>query len=364
MFQILDNGTVNNLNSTQNTNDVNYIFNDTFLGLHYKILSGKFTITPGVSLHTYYMNNKQLGTDYKQNFTRVLPDLFVLYQIKKAETLSYNFDFTNNFTDINKLAEGYVLNSYSSLFNGYRQLENSISQTHSLRYFKYNMFNFENIFGNASYSRTVDTVKSSAKIVGVNQTSTPINSQFVDQNFNGMLGYGRSFLKRYKASANVRLTWSKFNNIQVRNDNSEVLTTNENFNQNYSLKLSTNYKKLPNIEIGYEYAINDYPNSQFINEKPSVRLDYFFLKSFSFVSEYEYNHYYSNDNSSDNEYDFLSASLIYQKTKDSNWEYKISATNLLNTTSLNDDSFSQFSTRTSQYTVQPRFIIFSLKYNL
>ena len=64
-----------------------------------------------------------------------------------------------------------------------------------------------------------------------------------------------------------------------------------------------------------------------------------------------------------NQYDFLSASLIYQK-KDSKLEYKLSGTNLLNTTSINDDSFSQFSTRTSQYTVQPRYLIFSLKYNI
>jgi hypothetical protein len=93
-------------------------------------------------------------------------------------------------------------------------------------------------------------------------------------------------------------------------------------------------------------------------------MDYFFLKSFSFVSEYEYYHYTNNKNTVNNEYAFLSASLIYQKTKDSKLEYKVAATNLLNTTSLNDDNFTQFSTRTAQYTIQPRYIIFSLKYNL
>ena len=95
-----------------------------------------------------------------------------------------------------------------------------------------------------------------------------------------------------------------------------------------------------------------------------MKLDYFFLKSFSFVSEYEFYHYYNNDRTTENEYDFLSASLIFQKTKDSHFEYKISGTNLLNTTSLNDDNFNQNIVRTSQYRVQPRYIIFSLKYNL
>jgi hypothetical protein len=363
LFQILDNGSTDNLRYNSK-NDVNYNFNDAFLGIHYKILRGKFTFTPGVSLHTYNMNNKQLGTEFKQSFYRILPDFLAIYQIKKAETLTYNFAFTNSFTDINNLGEGFVLNNYSSLSRGYSALENATVQTHSLRYFKYNMFNFENIHANLSYSRTTDAIKSEAKFIGVNQTTTPFNSEFPEQTISGFGGYGRSFLKRYKASVNTRLSWAKFNNIIVNPANVKSIDTNESFTQNYAFKVSTNYKNLPNIEIGYEININNYSGTAFYNEKPSVRLDYFFLKSFSFVSEYEFNHYYNKSKTSDNEYDFLSASLIYQKTKNSKWEYKIAATNLLNTTSLNDDSYNQFSTRTSQYTVQPRYVIFSLKYNL
>ena len=156
----------------------------------------------------------------------------------------------------------------------------------------------------------------------------------------------------------VNLNWSKFNNIQ-----NNFFTTNESFTQSYTLKASTNFKNMPNLELGYNTVKNDYNNSTFYTEKPFAKLDYFFLKSFSFVTEYEFYHYYNNAKTVNNEYDLLSISLIYQK-KGSKMEYKVNGTNLLNTTSLNDDSFTQFSTRTSQYTVQPRYIIFSLKYNL
>lgn len=365
IYQILDNGTTNALNDISNTNKVKYAFNDAFVGLHYKILSGKFTVTPGLSAHSYTMNNDQLGTNYKQSFGRVLPDLYVLYQMKKAETLTYNFALNNNFTDINKLAEGYVLNSYNSLSNGNRILENSTSQTHTLRYFKYNMFNFENIFAVVNYSRTVDAVKSRFRFDGVNQTSSPINSNFADETLTGVGNYGRSFLKYYKASIGVNLNWSKYNNIQFdQASNSDIAISNESFTQSYTLKASTNYKQLPNLEVGYNYVINEYQGTTFYTDKPFAKLDYYFLKSFSFVAEYEFYHYYNTDRSTENEYDFLSASFIYQKTKDSHWEYKISGTNLLNTTSLNDDSFNQNTVRTLQYRVQPRYIIFSLKYNL
>jgi len=358
IFQMLDNGSRNDLNNPENNNQVNYNFNDAFLGFHYKILTGKFTLTPGVSLHSYTMKNAQLGADYSQNFTKVLPDFFALYQIKKSETLTYNFSLTNDFTDINQLAAGYVLSDYSSLFRGNRYLENATSQVHSLRYFKYNMFNFENIFANATYTKKVDAIKTKADFTGINQSSSPYNSNLADETFSGMGNYGRSFLKNYKASVNASFNWSKFNNIQ----NNELSTT-ESFVQSYTVKASTNYKNAPNIEFGYNALINKYSGSTYYTDKPFARLDYYFLNSFSFVSEYEFYHYYNGNKTVNNEYDFLSASLIYQK-KNSKWEYKVSATNLLNTTYLNDDSFSQFSTRVSQYTVQPRYIIFSMKYNL
>ncbi|MBS7229882.1 carboxypeptidase-like regulatory domain-containing protein [Flavobacterium psychroterrae] len=358
IFQMLDNGDKNDLNSAENNNNVNYNFNDVFLGFHYKILSGKFTLTPGVSVHSYTMKNTQLATDYSQNFAKVLPDFFALYQIKKAETLTYNFSLSNDFTDINQLASGYVLSDYSSLFRGNRLLENATSQVHSLSYFKYNMFNFENIFANATYTKKVDAIKTKADFEGINQSSTPYNSNLADETFTGMGNYGRSFLKNYKASVNATFNWSKFNNIQ-----NEVLATTESFSQSYTVKASTNYKGLPNIEFGYNALINKYSGSTYYTDKPFARLDYYFLDSFAFVLEYEFYHYYNGNKTVNNEYDFLSASLIYQK-KDSKWEYKIAATNLLNTKYLNDDSFSQFSTRVSQYTVQPRYIMFSMKYNL
>ena len=358
IFQILDNQTVNNLGNSATKNDVNYNFNDTFLGLHYKILTGKFTFTPGVSLHSYNMTNEQLGTSNGQDFFRILPDFLAIYQIKKAETLTYNFSYTNSFTDINQLTEGFVFSNYNSLTKGNRFLENATSQVHSLRYFKYNMFNFENITAFATYSKRVDAIKTRAIFNGVNQTSSPFNSDFADETLSGNGSYGRSFLKNYKSSISATLNWSKFNNIQ-----NNILSTKESFTQSYTLKASTNYKNMPNLELGYNLVKNDYNNTTFYTDRPFAKLDYFFLKSFSFVTEYEFYHYYNNTKTVNNEYDFLTASLIYQK-KGGKMEYKVSGTNLLNTTSLNDDNFSQFATRTSQYMVQPRYIIFSLKYNL
>jgi hypothetical protein len=374
IFQMLNNGTQNNLTDASTVNDVNYSFNDVFLGVHYKFMTGNLTFNPGFSVHQYNMNDEQLGTSNKQSFNRILPDVYALWQIKKSETLTYNYSLTNNFTDINKLAQGYVFSSYNSLFSGNRYLDNSTSQVHSLRYFKYNMFNFENIFANISYSRQVEAIKNRALLLGVNQISSSenMNSNFPDETFSASGNYGRSFARYYKANFRAGFNWSKSNNIRVYpdadtdpNNNPSEIQTIESYSQSYNLSFSTNYKTLPNLTVGYNFSINDNFSDVIYIDSPTVTLEYFFLDAFSFVSEYSYFHNRNKAKTIDSEYDFLTASLLYQK-KGSKWEWKLSGTNLLDTESLDTNSFSQLggTSSFSSYIVQPRFVILSLKYTL
>ena len=370
IFQILDNGDVDNLDSNSK-NDVNYVFNDVFLALHYKFIAGKFTFNPGVSVHSYNSFNEQLGAKVKQDFYRILPDVYATYDIKKTENITYNYSMTTEFTDIARFAQGLVLNSYSSLFRGNPYLENALYQNHSLRYSKYNMFNFTNIYGFINYSHRMDAVKSVAGFNGVNQVSTLVNSNFADDNIMGSAGYSRSFSRYYKASANVSLNWSKYNNFRLDAQNTgdplnfdnTIRQVNEQFSQNYVVSFGTNFKTIPNLEVGYNLSINDYVDNRFYNQKPFARMDYFFWDAFTITADYEYNHYYNDVKTSDNEYDFLNASVMYRKP-DSSWEFEVGGTNLLNTTSLNDDSFNQFSINTSKYTVQPRYLLLTIRYSL
>src|SRR5690606_39448361 len=86
----------NHVDDEELNNRVTYVFNDIFAGVHYKFITGKFTFNPGFSIHQYTMKDSQLGTENNRTFTRILPDIDVRYQIKKSESLTYNFAFTNN----------------------------------------------------------------------------------------------------------------------------------------------------------------------------------------------------------------------------------------------------------------------------
>ncbi len=362
IFQILDDNSQLDFDDEElNNSSVTYDFSDLYAGFHYKAIAGKFTFNPGFTAHSYKATNTQLGTSVSDELLNVVPDVYVNFQMKKSQSLRFNYAVSRQFTDINNFAQGYVFSNYNSMFSGNRDLESALYHQLSLNFFSFNMFNFTNIFANLSYSKQIDAFKNSSAITGINQVSSTINSNFADDNlsFNGR--YQRTFWK-LKVAAGANVSYARRNNI-VNLERS----ISESISQSYNTSVATNFRNAPNLEVGYSYSVNDYDNggSKTINytDKPFVKFDAAFLNGFIFVADYDYYHFRSKDETVDNEYDFLDTELSYQKP-DTKWEYSVSVTNLLNTKSLNQDSFSDLYSTTSQYFVQPRYVMFKIKYNL
>ncbi|MDY0088787.1 MAG: TonB-dependent receptor [Flavobacteriaceae bacterium] len=368
IYQLLDNGNHFELDDEAYKNDVRYSFNDFYLGAHYKFVIGKFTFNPGLSFHRYNTFNNQLDTKVKDDFSRILPDVFAQWQIKRSESLTYNYRMSNVFSDINSFVSGYTFNNFNAFNRGNRYLENALQQTHNLNYVKYNLFNFTTIVGNLNYSSTKDPIVNRTFFNGINQVSERVNADFENETVNAFGSFSRNFARFYKGTFSTNLNWSKYNTLRVNptdplNPGADIVQTTESFSQTYRLSFGTQFKELPNIEVGYFITLNDYQETTFKTQRPFARLDYYFLNGFSFTADYDFYHYSNSSGSVKNTYDFLNVGLNYKK-KDAKMEYRINVTNLLNTGSLNDDSFSQTGFMTSQYFVMPRYAVFSLKYNL
>ncbi|RNL85925.1 TonB-dependent receptor [Sinomicrobium pectinilyticum] len=361
IFQILDNGAEMPLEGEAYTNDVTYNFSDTFLGVHYKLAAGIFTLNPGFTLHGYRTENKQSGSSVTDNLFAVLPDVYINLQFKKSENLRFNYGITREFTDVNKLAQGYVFNNYNAIYSGNRELESALYHSLSLNYFSFNMFNFTNIFAGLSYNKRINALKSSGNIEGINQVSTTINSGFEDDVFTALGRYEKRW-NHYKASLRANLSYSRFNNIV-----NEERRVSESFTQDYQFSMATNFRDFPNLELGYGFNRNNYDNggnaTTYFTDKPFIKVDAAFLKGFIFAADYTYNHYRDKEKTVKNEYSFLNADLSYQK-KDSPWEYSVGITNVLNNGELNQDSFDELYFNSSRYLVQPRYMMLKLKYNL
>ncbi|RKR07743.1 carboxypeptidase-like protein [Maribacter vaceletii] len=361
IFQILDDESKLSFADNDLNNRVNFKFSDIFLGFHYKLIAGNFTINPGIIAHNYQAKNEQLGTKVSNELVNVVPDLFINYKLKESENIRFNYTVTRNFSDIEKFANAYVFSNYNSLYQGNRDLESALYHNVSLNFFSFSMFNMQNIFARLNYSKRIDAFKNNSSIVGINQVTSTINSNLEDEVLSGSANYQRTFGK-IKVSARASLSYSSLNNII--NNNPSI---SESLTQSYKGSLATSFKNAPNLELGYNYAINNYDNggneTTFYTSTPFIEFNASFLKNFIFKSDFNYYKYNDAENTVENEYGFLNADVSYQK-KDSKWEYSIQLTNLLNNTELNQDTFNELFYRTSTYIVQPRYAMFKVTYNL
>ena len=365
VFEVL-NGTQNPISAPTSINDVDFTFSDLYAGLHYKFITGIFTFNQGFTLHQYLSKNTQLGLETKKSFSKFLPDASVKISLKKSENLRLNYNMQTTFTDVNQLAEGYVFNNYNSLYSGNRELENSLSHNLRLSYFSFNMFNYTNVFAFINYNKRIDAIKSNTKFLGVNQVRTSVNSLFPDESLSANANFQKSY-RKFKYSVGGNVSYAKSNSlITNRQTNIAENRLAKTFSQNYRTKFSTNFRDAPNFDIGYNVAINRSDiggvTNKFTTHSPYFNFDAFFLKEFVFTSRYTYNKVVNGGKKID-EYGFLRADITYQK-KDSQWEFKLGVTNLLNTKSLNQNSSNDIFVSNSTYVIQPRIAVFSIKYNL
>jgi hypothetical protein len=367
IFQFLDNGSqfdpTATINDGLDTNDIQYNFNDVYLGAHYRFKTGIFTFTPGVSAHAYSSKNTQYGTEVKDNFFRLLPDFNMIIQLKKSENIQLNYRMQTTFTDVTNLARGLVLNNYNSLYSGNPNLESATAHNVSLNYFSFNMFNYTNVFGRLSYTKNIDGIRNASSFQpgSVVNVGSSINSDFADESVSAFGRFQRSFGK-LRASIRGNFNYSKFN--QLINDR---VSTNESYSQTYSLGFNSNFKDAPNFDFTYGYTINDNDQgstrSKFYTHAPSVSFDALILKTFTFKTDYTYTDF-RNENTSLNTYEFWNASLAYRKNEDSKFEYELKATNLLDAKSQNNTNAGAFSVSATEYFIQPRFLTFRVIYSL
>lgn len=365
IFQFLDDGLIFNPTPTFNdgraTNDTDYNFSDFYLGVHYTIKVGKFTIRPGFSVHAYGNKNTQFNEEFKDNFLRFLPDFETRIQFKKSESLTLRYNMRNQFTDVTRLAQGLVLNNFNSIQFGEPDLQNALSHNVSLFYNSFNLFNYTNVFARVAYTKNIDQIRGLTNFENVITTSTFFNSNFADESVTANGRLQRTFGK-LRASLSANFNYSKNNQfIQGRQ------SVNERFVQSYTPGIRTNFKVAPNVSLRYRYSIstNNQGSSRtiFYTNAPSIDFDAYILKSITFRTDYAYNRQKEKEGLVQT-FETWNASLAYRKDRDSKWEYEVRATNILDVASRVNNGANTISVSTSETFIQPRFITFKIRYEI
>lgn len=357
--QELPDGSTISFSDTTLNNNVDYNFSDVFLGVYYKLVAGKFTLNPGVTIHQYTTKDTQLGSENKDSFSKILPDIYAKYSFNSSANLRLNYAITSQFSDIETVAEGYLLDTYNAMSRGNRTIENSLKHNYSLNYFSFSMFSFTNIHASINYSKNVNSVKNNTELIGVDRISYPLNFNFADESLSGSFRYGKTYSK-LKTNFSTRISQNNYNNLV--NDERVKL---KSLTHSYTASVATKFKNAPNFEVGYQKSFTDYSNTGSTTDKPFANIEVGFLKNFILTADYSHFKYENDEKTVENKYSFLNAKLYYQQ-KNSKWEFILSADNLTDNTSINRDSLNEIvnSNTTSLYYIQPRIWMFSVKYNL
>ena len=342
-------------------NDLDYRFSDTYVGLHYKTKWGKLLFKPGLYWHDFQLWHMQEGE--REGFRRqmLLPALYSRYAFKKSTDLTLNYSWQTEFYDAPRYARSSILNTYNQVVRGNPNLSNNWYQQLQLSFYSFNLYNFTNIYGVLSYQRKYNHLNEQVSYQGLDRISTPYN---IAQPNDWLRVYGAldKRFKHFKIDARASMTYGQFFNTWTGTE--RIL--NESFTQQYTASIESTVDRLPIMELGFETLRNQY-NSEalftqtYVTHRPFFNMEISLLKSLILTADYEFNWYQSAEGGVKSTYDLLNAELYFRKPN-SPWELKLVALNILNTSSIRQDGFSEVLINTSAYFIQRRYWLCSLKY--
>ncbi|MEO9853561.1 MAG: carboxypeptidase regulatory-like domain-containing protein [Reichenbachiella sp.] len=342
-------------------NNFTYLFSDVYAGVNWRSRLGKFIINPGIYGHRFRTTDKQGDLDLIAEQVRWLPELTVNFDIQSSQTLRFRYNLEARFMDVQKVAQGLLVQNYNNLYVGNQNLSNSTFHNFNLNYTNYSLFSHFSIYGGLNYQRILDNINESVEYENLERISTSIN--VIDPNEMAMFyGNFEKTFKKLKISTGANIYYSSTTNLI-----NQIANKNESYTQQYEVSLETNLLQMFTLELGYERTNNQYSSSStsndYLNDQPFVDVDIKIRPWLTLSSDYRYNNYRAADGSSQSTYEFFNAALRVQKEK-SPWLFTLQGTNLLDTEAIRRDSFSDNLVGTYSYFVQPRYFTFSVKYDI
>ena len=359
--QQLSNGTINDFSENGFGNDIDHRFNDSFLGLEYKFLTGIFTVKSGLFYHRYNWDNDQ-GNVAVHNSTQVLlPAFNAEVEFNNSEKLRFQYRQRLRFPNIGQLAASFMLRSFNSVQLGNPELQNERFHSYSLNYFKFSLFRGLNLNAGLTYNRKAQGIKSTTVLDGIDQFVTYTMFNQPENGFTANFNFGKK-INKIKLGLETRGNYNEF--YQLVNNN-----VSKNLSRSISLtgKMETFFINWPNVELGYTHQPSIYTTENtrntFTNTRFSAQFNYVFLKDFHFKGDFERTEYKNEDQNLTNIFNVAGASLFYQK-EDSPWGIEISTSNLFDVRYKRRNSFSDFLISDQSTVVMPRIAMFKIVYKL
>lgn len=359
-FQETSNGELNNFNTSNFGNNIDFNFKDIYIGSQLKFKKGKFTFKPGLFFHKYtrdifQVQNRRLEKEY------LLPELSVDIDLKRSEKLKINYSKKVRFPTITRLLDNFTLTSFNSVYRGNPSLENELYHQASIYFYKFSFFRKLNYNIRLSYRKSEKGIKNSNVLEGINYITQPVLLDNSDEN-TSLSGNISKHYGDYKFSLGMS---TSFLNYLQQIDNRTL--KNKSLNFGFSSGMKTSFSKFPNLNISYRKEYNNYETqrtlSRFENDFLDLGIEYDFWDDFILNLNYNFQNFSNKNINSKNQNDLLNISLFYQK-ENSPWGLEITANNLLDNQFIRNSSFNDFLISDNKKFILPRILLLKIIYKL
>ena len=357
--QLLSSGLVNDFGNAGFNNNVSYRLNDAYVGLEYKFKIGRWINKPGIYVHQYNLKTNQENKHCVVSKTLLQPQWDSEFQFSQSESITFKYKLANDFPDVNKLSNRFLLQNFNMVYKGNALLQNQQYHNAVFRYSRMNSYRGIMIFANASFNKKTTTLRDEVNFIGINSFSTPI----LTRNPETMIRISGNVNKKInKIRVGVTTSWSQFDYVQ-RINNIEI--RNSRINQDFGFEFKTAYNKWPDFSVGYTIGFSFFSgisDSKFNSDAITSSFEHTILKNWTFKADYDYLQNTNNNNQS-NTFATSSASLRYQR-KNNPFAFQIQANNLFDAEAKNAYSFSDFMISEQKIFILPRIIMLSVQYKL
>jgi hypothetical protein len=360
-YQKNSNGIINNFSSNNFGNNIEFHFNNTYIGSHLKFQKGKFTFKPGVFYHSYSRRTTQANQNLYLNKSYILPEIEIKINLKRREKININYNKRVRFPSLTKLLSNYSLTNFNSVYIGNPSLQNELYHQLSIYYYKFSLFKKLTYNIRLNYKKTEKGIKNNNIIDNINFVTSPILLNNSDENINFSASLEKQ-LGNYKLSLGSNATFADY--LQQLNNN---ITKNTSQNHNFNLGLRTIFSKFPNFNINYNKDFNNYKtqisNSKFENDNVNFSIEYDFLNNYIFNINYNYQIFNNKNTNSISKNDILNLSVFYQR-ENNPWGFEFSANNLIDNKYIRNSTFNDFLITDSKEFILPRIILFKISYKI
>lgn len=359
-LQEMEDGSIQDFSSVGFGNDLDFRFNDFFIGLNYKIRLGILTLDNELFLHHYSWRTAQENV-LTQDKLVLLPSFTAKAEIDNRRELNFDYNLRSGFSDASRFASRYYLSSYNTVFRGNEELENSLQHNFRLTFSRRPTYRSVSYSASAHYTKHVKGVQSAIVYEGVNRILTTLLLDDPETRW----GVSGNISKRFwNLDLRLILLYNASEYLQQVN---EQLETNQNQQGSYRLSAKTLMEDFPIVEMGFRHGIGHFSmgrqKSESVTTEPYVNLDYDFWDGFIASFDYSAYQYRNKTMNQRNQHQMANASLYYKKDS-SAWSFQLEARNLFDVEFKNMHSFSSYIISDMRTYILPRILMFTIGYNL